>query len=263
VRLVNDAHAAAWGEARFGAGRGARDFAFVTVSTGVGRGWWRGRLLLGVARAGRAPRLLARRRSAAGDEGQRRAGARRLGHAIARAGSAAFGRPLTTREVFAAADAGDPLAEAVVETRSSAWRRRWSTCAGSSTPPGWRSAAASGSRRATSPRLRDALARREPADPLPVVAAELGGDAGLLGAADLLGDAAGRPASPPIGRRPRHDPPARLGPRPRRPRRLRHGPLVGPDPRALDRRRVATSRSRSRSWPPGRRAGGCCCTRAT
>jgi hypothetical protein len=35
--------------------------------------------------------------------------------------------------------------------------------------------------------VRDALARREPDGPLPVVAAELGGDVGLLGAADLLG----------------------------------------------------------------------------
>jgi predicted NBD/HSP70 family sugar kinase len=48
VRLVNDAHAAAWGEARFGAGRGVDDFAFVTVSTGVGGGLVAGgRLLLG------------------------------------------------------------------------------------------------------------------------------------------------------------------------------------------------------------------------
>jgi hypothetical protein len=35
--------------------------------------------------------------------------------------------------------------------------------------------------------LRGALARLEPDDPLAVVAAELGADAGLLGAAALLG----------------------------------------------------------------------------
>jgi N-acylmannosamine kinase len=38
VRVANDARAAAWGEYRFGAGRGTSQFAFVTVSTGVGAG---------------------------------------------------------------------------------------------------------------------------------------------------------------------------------------------------------------------------------
>lgn len=36
--VLNDADAAAWGEAAFGAGFGVRDFVFVTVSTGVGGG---------------------------------------------------------------------------------------------------------------------------------------------------------------------------------------------------------------------------------
>ncbi|MDX2007750.1 MAG: ROK family protein [Meiothermus sp.] len=36
--VLNDADAAAWGEARFGAGRGMSNFMFVTISTGVGSG---------------------------------------------------------------------------------------------------------------------------------------------------------------------------------------------------------------------------------
>jgi predicted NBD/HSP70 family sugar kinase len=36
--VLNDADAAAWGEAAFGAGRDARDFVFVTISTGIGGG---------------------------------------------------------------------------------------------------------------------------------------------------------------------------------------------------------------------------------
>ena len=47
VTALNDAQAAAWGEYRFGAGRGL-DVAFVTVSTGVGGGFvCGGRLLVG------------------------------------------------------------------------------------------------------------------------------------------------------------------------------------------------------------------------
>ncbi|HMC15641.1 MAG TPA: ROK family protein [Albitalea sp.] len=39
VQVLNDARAAAWGEYRFGAGQGCSEFAFVTVSTGVGAGF--------------------------------------------------------------------------------------------------------------------------------------------------------------------------------------------------------------------------------
>jgi predicted NBD/HSP70 family sugar kinase len=193
VRLVNDAHAAAWGEARFGAGRGVDDFAFVTVSTGVGGGLVAGgRLLLGAR--GLAGHL-GFWRGAGGGAGTGDAAATNdrvlehaaSGSAIARAGSVALGRPLTTREVFAAADAGDSLAEAVVDAAVERMAAalvdlRWlvdpaRVAIGGSVglAPGYLE------------RLRDALALREPDGPLPVVAAELGGDAGLLGVADLLG----------------------------------------------------------------------------
>ncbi len=38
TKVLNDADAAAWGEFVLGAGRGTRDFTFVTVSTGIGGG---------------------------------------------------------------------------------------------------------------------------------------------------------------------------------------------------------------------------------
>lgn len=186
VWLVNDAHAAAWGEARFGAGRGVPDFAFVTVSTGVGAGLVAGgRLLLGAR--GLAGHLGFWRGAApaAGDPVLEHVAS---GSAIARAGSAALGRPLTTREVFTAAEAGDPAADAVVEAAidrlaAALVDLRWlvdpaRVAIGGSVglAPGYLA------------RLRDALALRGPENPLSVVAAELGGDAGLLGAADLLGD---------------------------------------------------------------------------
>ncbi len=46
TRVLNDADAAAWGEFLCGAGRDTRDFAFVTVSTGIGGGLVLNRQLL-------------------------------------------------------------------------------------------------------------------------------------------------------------------------------------------------------------------------
>lgn len=95
---INDAQAAAWGEYRFGAGRG-RDMAFVTISSGVGGG-----LVLG-------GRLLRGARGLAGSLGQTRcAGAtlesRGSGFAIAQAARDG-GHAADAAEVFAAAAGAD------------------------------------------------------------------------------------------------------------------------------------------------------------
>ncbi len=39
TRVDNDANAGAWGEFRFGAGRGSRSIFYITISTGIGGGW--------------------------------------------------------------------------------------------------------------------------------------------------------------------------------------------------------------------------------
>jgi predicted NBD/HSP70 family sugar kinase len=194
VRVVNDAHAAAWGEARFGAGRGARDFAFVTVSTGIGAGVVaEGRLLRGArGLAGHLGFWNLAGDGIAGPVGAPDGGRTVLEHlasgtGIARAGSAACGEPLSTREVFERAAGGDARARIVVQEAVDAMARalvdlRWlvdpeRVAVGGSVglAPGYLSA------------LRETLAGLEPEDPLAVVAAELGADAGLLGAAALLG----------------------------------------------------------------------------
>lgn len=194
VRVVNDAHAATWGEARFGAGRGARDFAFVTVSTGIGAGVVAEDRLLRGARglAGHLGFWSLAGDGIAGSVDAPDGGRTVLEHlasgtGIARAGSAACGEPLSTREVFERAEGGDARARIVVQEAVDSLVRalvdlRWlvdpeRVAVGGSVglAPGYLVA------------LREALARLEPEDPLVVVAAELGADAGLLGAAALLG----------------------------------------------------------------------------
>lgn len=194
VRVVNDAHAATWGEARFGAGRGARDFAFVTVSTGIGAGVVaEGRLLRGArGLAGHLGFWSLVGDGVAGSVGAPDGGRTVLEHlasgtGIARAGSAACGEPLGTRDVFERAAHGDTRARTVVQEAVDTLARalvdlRWlidpeRVAVGGSVglAPGYLVA------------LREALMRLEPDDPLAVVAAQLGADAGLLGAAALVG----------------------------------------------------------------------------
>jgi predicted NBD/HSP70 family sugar kinase len=186
VRVVNDAHAAAWGEARFGAGRGCHGFAFVTVSTGVGAGVVAdGRLLVGAR--GLAGHVGFVRNHGVDGLGASTLEGRASGAAIALAASSAFGRVATTRDVFARAHAGDAVADRILDGAAHALATalvdlRWvldpdRVAIGGSVglaPGFWE-------------RLVTAIGRLEPGDPLLVVRAELGTDAGLIGAADLLG----------------------------------------------------------------------------
>lgn len=124
ARLENDANAGALAEHRHGAGRGARDFVFVTFGTGLGAGLvLDGRLHRGAsAMAGELGHV---RLAPDGPETYGKAGCAEAfasGWALARA-AAAGGRFGSAREVIQAALAGDAGARRLVED-AGAWLGR-------------------------------------------------------------------------------------------------------------------------------------------
>mgnify|MGYP005840862133 CR=1 FL=1 len=116
TRALNDAQAAAWGEHRHGAGRGAADILFITVSTGVGGGLVQGgRLVIGQGgKAGSIGHVVV---DPAGPVG----GSGRAGNleAIASATAVAAAAGAPAEAVVARAEAGD-LAMAALLDRSAA-----------------------------------------------------------------------------------------------------------------------------------------------
>lgn len=178
---LNDAQAAAWGEHVHGAGVG-RDLVFVTVSSGIGGG-----IVLG-------GRLLRGDRGLAGHLGQVDGGhgarleARASGFALARAAAAA-GRDADARAVFAAAASGEAWATAALAQASAALAAALRDVqmlvdpelvvigGGVGLAPGFLAALDT----ALGPAAQDVARPR-------LVAAALGHDAGLIGAAEFAGD---------------------------------------------------------------------------
>ena len=126
VHLEDDANAGALGEATLGAGCGADPVAFVTVSSGIGSGIVvGGRVLRGAhASAGEIGHLVvdpAGIRCGCGNRGcietlaAGRGIERRARAAWSRGGSLRMPPPMTAREVFRAARAGDPIASRIVD----------------------------------------------------------------------------------------------------------------------------------------------------
>lgn len=176
---LNDAQAAAWGEHVHGAGEG-QDLVFVTISSGIGGGIVAGgRLLTG--RGGFAGHI-----GQTGPSAGQSLEARASGFALARAAAAA-GRDPDTRGLLASAQRGEAwalairahamgvVADALVDLQRIVDPPRIVIGGGVGLAPGVLDA------------LRDSIARRRPIEQPTLVAARLGHDAGLVGAADLAG----------------------------------------------------------------------------
>lgn len=174
---VNDAQAAAWGEHRFGAGAGG-DLVFLTVSTGLGGGIVAGgRLLRGLAGSFGQMRLPSHGENPFEDE----ASGTWMRGAAARSGHDAVGAA-----IFAAADAGEAWAEAVVATSA---RRVALLCRDIQTtldPPTIVLGGGVGLAAGYLERVRAMVADGAQPDVIPCLCpARLGPRAGILGIADL------------------------------------------------------------------------------
>jgi N-acylmannosamine kinase len=117
--VVNDAQAAAWAEFSVGAGRDFSNFAFVTVSTGIGSGLViNGCLLTGATGlAGHAGHTMSDPNGVVCGCGRR--GCLETiasGTALARRGTERLGRPVGAPDLFRAAAAGDRIAAEVIDT---------------------------------------------------------------------------------------------------------------------------------------------------
>jgi N-acetylmannosamine-6-phosphate 2-epimerase/N-acetylmannosamine kinase len=179
---LNDAQAAAWGEYRFGAGRG-RDLLFLTVSSGIGGGAVvGGRLLRGsgglAGHVGQIP-------VPASADRYHRLEDLASGFAIAAAARAA-GHDANAKQVFAAMAAAESWAEDVIAEAVDHLALALPGLQALLDPEVMVIGGGVGLAEGFLPRLKAALTRFPSALKPSLAPALLGADAGLLGAADLL-----------------------------------------------------------------------------
>ncbi|MFC3326714.1 N-acetylmannosamine kinase [Mesorhizobium cantuariense] len=189
--VVNDAQAAAWAEFSVGAGHGFKNFAFFTVSTGIGCGLVvDGRLLTGATGlAGHVGHTMS-------DPGGVACGCGRRGcletiasgTALARRGSERLGRPFGAPDLFEAAAQGDRIAAEVIASAVDALVDAFADLTASVDVDCF----AVGGGVGLANGFLEALQARSLQLPRifqrPIVAAQAGADAGLLGAALLCGE---------------------------------------------------------------------------
>lgn len=188
VVLENDANAAGYAEHRFGAARDLATSVFVTLSTGIGGGIFVGQEVLRGAHglAGEIGHMVLLPGGPTGGDGH--AGtweALAAGRSIARDASYVFSRPVTTEEAFALARAGDRRALGIVDRAAGFTGLALANLVKVVDPAGF---VLGGGMVAVGDfyldRVRAALAEALVGYPPAVVrVAELGGDAGVIGAA--------------------------------------------------------------------------------
>lgn len=186
--VINDAQAAAWGEYRYGAGRGCRTFAFVTISTGIGAGLVvEGRLLIGHAGlAGHLGHVVGDHRGPPCGCGRRGClETLASGSALGRRGSEALGRTVSAPEVFAEAAAGHAGASALLDDAAGHVANAVADLAAVCDVDQVAFGGGVGLAESFIDRVRRAMQGLPATFRRPLSLAASGADAGLLGAADL------------------------------------------------------------------------------
>lgn len=188
--VVNDAQAAAWAEFSVGAGRGFRNFAFFTVSTGIGCGLViDGRLQTGATGlAGHAGHMMS-------DPGGVICGCGRRGcletiasgTALARRGGERLGRPVGAPDLFAAARQGDGMAAELIASAVDALVDGFADLTASVDIDCFAVGGGVGLAEGFIQALQARSLKLPAVFQRPIVAAQAGADAGLLGVA-LLSD---------------------------------------------------------------------------
>jgi glucokinase len=188
VVLENDANAAGYAEHRYGAARDLPSSIFVTLSTGIGGGIFVGDEVLHGANgmAGEIGHMVVLPGGPVGGDGHPGTWeALAAGRAIARDASYVFSRPMTSEELFRLAQAGDRRALAIVDQAATFTGIGLANLVKVIDPAGF---VLGGGLASVGPfyldRVQRALEAALVGYPLPSVrVAQLGGDAGVIGAA--------------------------------------------------------------------------------
>jgi N-acylmannosamine kinase len=192
VHVVNDGQAATWGEYRHGAGAGTSDFAFLTVSTGVGGGVVSGGRLVSGPRgfAGHVGHTVVQRdgpRCGCGRRGCVEAIA--SGNAMAARAVAVLGASIGVPELLERAE-NDPRCRAMVEDAADAVAQLCLNLVAALDVERIAMGGGIGLNPLFAHRVEGKIAAAPALFRVPVVPAQLGADAGLVGAAALAADMA-------------------------------------------------------------------------
>ncbi len=187
--IINDAQAAAWGEYNFGAGQGTGNFLFVTVSTGVGAGLvLGGRLQIGATglagHLGHAILLDQDTVCGCGRRGCLETIA--SGTSISRRFSKMAGRTVGAPAVFAAAQSGNPEANKTLDDAAAALAQAFANVVALADVDCIAVGGGVGLAPGFLERIHSCIAQSPSSFRRPVIAAQAGADAGLIGVATLV-----------------------------------------------------------------------------